>query len=200
MPFRLTFTDRQGTTHPLKSRLFKFATIAIAVAMPIFGALAQNQRTAPIPPPPPAAQPRDGAVFQDWITRCERIELQGRAQERCYLSQTQTTQEGQRIIQLNIGYIGPNRELAGVVFLPLGIYLPAGAAYRIDQGPQVAIQIESCIPEGCRAAFLIDDTAMRALRAAPAIHFGFLSEPNGKSLLLSASLRGFSQGIATLKP
>lgn len=175
--------------------------LAALLCGPVMAQQQPSTRGAQPPAAPPSAgQPRDGQVFQDWVVRCERLEVQGRPQERCYLSQTQATQEGQRVIQFNVGYIGPNRELVGVVFLPLGIYLPAGAAYRIDQNQQIAIQIESCVPEGCRAAFLIDEAALRSLRAAQGITFGFLTEPNGRSITLSVSLRGFTQGFATLRP
>jgi invasion protein IalB len=153
----------------------------------------------PAPAAPAQTLPvRDGQVFQDWTARCERI--QGRPQERCFLSQTQATPEGQRLVQLNFGYLGPKQEFAGVVYLPLGIYLPAGAAYRIDEGPQVPIQFESCLAEGCRAGFLIDEATLRLLRNGQNIRFGFLSEPNGASLLIAVPLRGFSAGFGGLRP
>lgn len=144
----------------------------------------------------PSASVRDGQVFEDWIANCGSVEgVQG---QRCVVSQTLSNERQQRVLRTTMGYLGPNREPAILFELPLGVYLPAGAAVRFDEGAQRPMVFEACVPEGCKAGLILDAPSLQAVRAARSIRIGFLTQAGGETVTLNVSPKGLSAGFAAL--
>lgn len=142
-------------------------------------------------------QPEAGKMFGDWGIACE---IQADKSEKCFASQYQfVTESGQRIINVHVGYFGPKGEAIVVAFLPLGIDLQAGASIKFEPGPQVALAVETCVPEGCRASALLDAAAQKAVREAKAINILML--PHGKDQLtaIAISVKGLAPAFASLR-
>jgi invasion protein IalB len=142
-------------------------------------------------------QPEAGKMFGDWGIACE---IQVDKTEKCFASQYQfVTESGQRIVNVHVGYFGPKGEAIVVAFLPLGIDLQAGTSIKFEPGPQVALAIETCVPEGCRASALLDAAAQKAVREAKSINILML--PHGKDQLttIAISVKGLAPAFASLK-
>ena len=58
---------------------------------------------------------------------------------------------GQRVLQFAIGFIEAMPEPIALLSLPLGISLPPGAAFQVDEGPSTRVVVERYEPNGCRA-------------------------------------------------
>ncbi|MBI3506664.1 MAG: invasion associated locus B family protein [Proteobacteria bacterium] len=153
---------------------------------------------APSPAVPASAAVRDGQIFDDWIASCGKVE--GVQNERCVIAQTRVNSQSQRVMRAIVGYIGPNKEPFIVFELPLGVHLPAGAAFRVDEGPQLPMTYDACLPEGCRANMFLDQNVIQALRTGQLIRVGFLASANSETVVLDVSLKGFARGFAALRP
>ncbi len=81
------------------------------------------------------------------------------------------------------------------VLLPLGIHLPSGAAFKIDEGPQRHLVLQHCTQAGCEAATILDPDALETLRRGTTMFFGFKGNPQGDTLTVPVSLKGTQRGL-----
>lgn len=143
-----------------------------------------------------AAPVRAGDHFGDWTFSCEAL---GPSRTRCALVQELMMQDGAaRILRLTLGRLGSENEMALLALAPLGVYLPAGVAIKVDQGEQVAMQMQTCVQAGCEAALRIDNNLLKALKRGRTLFVGFKSGPAEETITVPASLAGISQGIRAL--
>ena len=149
---------------------------------------------------PALSKPEKGKVFGDWVIECEPG---SDGAEQCFASQTQTKTEKDekpvRLLKLSIGYIGPKGAPAMVAILPLGIFIPAGAAYQVDSGPQKPLLIQRCLPQGCIAATTVDERSLAALRRGNRLLLGVKTEASGQTMTIPVSLKGIDAAIKSLK-
>lgn len=176
------------------SRCLVAALLSVALVAPV---AAQTPSAAPSTQAPKAKHPAAGKTFGDWGIHCE---AQADGSEKCFASQYQfVTASGQRVVNVNFGYLGPKGEAMVVVYLPLGIDLQAGTSIKFEPGPQVALVVETCVPEGCRATAILNPAAQNAVRKSKEINVLML--PFGKDQLtaLAISVKGLAQAFASLK-
>lgn len=148
---------------------------------------------------PVLAKPERGKAFGDWVVDCETAPD---GKDSCFLSQTQTMQQQQqsgRLIKVSIGYIGPQGKPAMVAILPLGIWLPTGAAYQIEGQAQKPLALQRCLNEGCIASAELDEAALGQMRKAKSLTIGIKADPNGQTIAIPVSLKGFDAGLKSLR-
>ncbi len=141
--------------------------------------------------------PAIGSKIGEWIFDCRAV----RANETlCRLTQTRLIKEtGKRVLQVSIGPASPNGKLALVVEVPLGIFLPAGVAAKIDEGKQFPLALQTCIPRGCEAIMLIPDKKLREMKKGKNLLIGFKTDMRGETISIAASLKGITKGLRVLK-
>ena len=143
-----------------------------------------------------AAPVRQGDRFGDWTLACE---AQGPSRTRCAAVQELTLEDGAaRILRLTLGRLGARGEMALVALLPLGVYLPAGVALKVDGGRQIAMRMQTCARAGCEAALRVDDALMAALKRGRTLFVGFKGGPATGTVTVPASLDGISRAIAAI--
>lgn len=170
----------------MMSALKTLAPVAIAAVVIATGAV------------PAQAKPEKGKLFDNWVVGCE-MPPDGKG-ERCFVAQDQVVKDsGQHLIKVAIGYFGVNGETTMVVTLPLGINLPAGAAYKLDDHDQVPIKLLNCTAEGCVGVVTVDSATLAAFKSGKALNFGVLPFGSDKTLSIAVPLKGFAEGFATLK-
>lgn len=149
---------------------------------------------------PVQAKPERGKTFGDWVVDCETT---ADGKESCFISQTQTMQQQQqqsgRLIKLSVGYIGPQGKPAMVAILPLGIWLPTGAAYQVEGQAQKPLVMQRCVAEGCIASAELDEAALGQMRKANSLAVGLKGDPNGQTITIPVSLKGFDAGLKSLR-
>jgi invasion protein IalB len=143
------------------------------------------------------AKPEQGKAFKDWTIACETTAAK---EKKCYASQTQTMKDGgKQLLKFMVGYLGPKQEPTAVVILPLGIYLPAGALFKVDKNPDVRLAIQSCVPDGCRSTVTLDKNALKALREGTAMVVSVMSaDASNKQVNIPVSLKGFKSAFDSL--
>jgi invasion protein IalB len=144
-----------------------------------------------------AANPGDR--FKDWTVGCDK--LPGTTQERCFIYQTVATKDkDQPVLQMSVGYLpGEDGKDSPAAFLtlPLGIALPPGIGFKVDDGKIARIQFERCIPTGCVAGFPLDDPSLVQFKKGAKMEVRF---HDGVGIVaVPISLSGFTAGFDALK-
>jgi invasion protein IalB len=148
---------------------------------------------------PLAAEEGKVEEFGDWGKRCE----QGQAgKEVCFLFQSATSNEdGRVVLRVRVGY-KPDTEdtLLMVATVPLGAMLPAGAALVLEGEEPVKMIYLACAAEGCiTTGTPLPETVIAAMKKGEKASVRIVTL-NKQVVALPVSLKGFSEGLATLKP
>ncbi len=83
--------------------------------------------------------------------------------------------------------------------LPLGVYIPAGAALRIDERQPIPLRLEFCTRMGCRAVMLLDDATLAAIQGSAALTVRFSPGFTGKVASIRLSPKGLAEAVETLR-
>ncbi|MCZ7598248.1 MAG: invasion associated locus B family protein [Gammaproteobacteria bacterium] len=84
-----------------------------------------------------------------------------------------------------------------VFTFPLGIYLPAGAAIRVDEGEPVRLEIERCINRGCQSAVALEPAQLETFKAGREA-IVTIGRDREQAVDLRVSLSGFSAAYDAL--
>ena len=189
---------------------------ATAPAAPQLAAPALAPSIAPsiVPPAPPAAAgaptPASGPAppvqtaalptFDDWRQGCERRQAQDKPV--CFIEQRLSHAEtpDRLAVALAIGYFGPGSKLAMIVKLPPTTILEAGMIVQVDDRDVREVGIRACGPANCTVAALVDDKLLGELRAGKRATVAYQLKESQEIVRVPLSLKGFSRGIASLRP
>ncbi len=161
----------------------------MASAALLTGLFAANTALAAQPPKP-------GTAFEDWIVECEKAG----DKQKCFISQTLNVKDSKgRLVKASIGYLGQNDEPTVVVLLPLGIWLPAGAAFKVGDMPQASMIIQQCTPQGCVATAPLKPEHIKALGTGKTLSFGMQPAGSKETLVVGVSIKGLAAGLSALK-
>ncbi len=153
--------------------------------------------------PAPAGVAAKGQAFGDWIIACAGG--QRKQARRCFARQIQVlkSQEGgggnRRLIDARVGFLGPKGQAAFVAMLPLGVYIPAAAALRIDERQPIPLRLEFCTRMGCRAVTLLDEATLAAIQGSTALTVRFSPGFTGKVASIRLSPKGLTEAVKALR-
>ncbi len=148
------------------------------------------------------AAPKDGQAFEDWMVKCEGGAGQGGdgTAERCFAFQNIVyTQSGERLVTLAAGYLGPKGEPWITLSVPLGMFLPAGVALKVDEEERFDVPFKICTAKGCEAGNTLNDAQLRSLKSGLVARIGFLDGITQRQVTVPVSLKGFADAFRTLK-
>jgi len=150
---------------------------------------------------PALAKSLKGKSFEDWSIDCEQAA--GAKDEKCFATQyVLLNKEGappQRLMKFSVGYLGPKGEAVAVALLPLGIWIPAGVVFKIDDRPQQPLQLQSCGPDGCVATAPLDADTVKAMEHGKVMAVGAAPQGSPQTVSLPVSLKGFKAALAALE-
>lgn len=144
-----------------------------------------------------AAEPRK---FGDWVLRCESPG-KGKS-DVCYLNQTLNITKGKvkgRLLDVKIGTFGKGKDVFAVLMLPLGLSLQKGAALQVDDAKQVPLTIQTCTKAGCRSQLKMTDELLAGFRKGTKLKIGFIPFPGKRTVVVEASLTGFTAAYKALE-
>lgn len=149
---------------------------------------------------PAAAQgtPKVGDQIGDWVFQCQALSA---SETRCALVQNIVDKNTRnRVIGAVLRRVGPDGDKVGLfIAAPLGIYLGAGIAAKIDQGEQFSLQLQSCtVKSGCIAGIEVDAGRLEALRKGKRLLVGFKTTAGAKTVTVPVSLKGVTDGLKAL--
>jgi len=88
-------------------------------------------------------------------------------------------------------------EAALIVTLPHGLFLPAGISWRIDEGEEGRLTVQTCNVGGCYAGMPLGDKQLGALKRGGKLIISF-QDLNKKQVQVAVSLRGFTDAVARI--
>jgi invasion protein IalB len=135
------------------------------------------QTTAPAAPTAPqadAAPANPTAAAPGWAARCTSGSRD--APLECAIEETAIlTKTGQLVVLVNIRVPSDTHTPVALVQLPLGINLPVGPKFQVDDGKAVDLQIQTWENRGCYASTPIAPDMLAALRSGKQLKVSFQS-------------------------
>ena len=151
---------------------------------------------AAVPAERAAPKARSGRCINDWQIRCDTPP--GAKNEQCALIQSVTAEDranvGLTVIVLKTA--DAKSRLMRVV-APLGVLLPSGLGLKIDQADIGRAGFVRCLPNGCIAEVVMDDTLIAKLRNGKTATFIIFQTPE-EGIGFPMSLAGFGEGYDKL--
>jgi invasion protein IalB len=163
------------------------------------GPRAAQTSAAPATPAPPQA---DAAVANTpappgWAARCTSASRD--APLECAMEQTAVlSKTGQLIVLVNIRVPSDTHTPVALVQLPLGLNLPVGAKFQVDDGKAVDLQIQTCENRGCYASTPIAPDLLAALRSGKQLNVSFQNLAK-ESMTIPMPLADFAAAFDKIK-
>ncbi len=162
------------------------AGLVFALALLAGGAVAQGL---------PGGATSLNETYGDWMVACVTQDKMGR----CAMTQTQVGENRQRVLAVELSAAEGGNEANGVLVLPFGLRLDAGARLAIDgNAPRDPLRFSTCLPAGCLVPLAFDAATVTALKAGKALGVTVTANDSGQGLAFSISLTGFSPALARL--
>jgi invasion protein IalB len=158
--------------------LFKLAVAAAAISG-VCGhshAQAPKAKNNPAPmaqaAPAPTSENANTPAPPGWVARCSSAS-RGAPLE-CAIEQSAVlTKTGQLIVLVNVRVPAETRVPVALVQLPLGLNLPAGAKFQVDDGKTSDLQIQTCEARGCYANLQISPDVLATLKSGKQLKVSF---------------------------
>lgn len=125
-----------------------------------------------------------------WSVQCGKDKKSGK--EFCRMQQSlRFKKTGQRLLAVVIQPQTIEPKLAILLSLPHGLYLPAGTAFKIDDGEENRMVIETCDVEGCYASGGLIQKQVDAMMKGEKMLIAFQAS-NKKPITIPITLAGFT--------
>jgi invasion protein IalB len=145
---------------------------------------------------PAAAQGVVRSVFNDWQIRCDTPP--GSQGEQCALIQSVTAEDRANVgITVIVLKTADQKSRLMRVVAPMGVLLPSGLGLKIDQVDVGRAGFVRCLPSGCVAEVVMDETLIKQLRAGTTATFIIFQTPE-EGIGFPMSLKGFGDGYDKL--
>lgn len=147
-------------------------------------------------PLPSLAQGEVKSTHGDWQMRCDMPP--GAASEQCALLQNVTAADRENV-GLSVIVLKTADKQARIlrVLAPLGVLLPQGLGLRVDDADIGRAAFVRCLPNGCIAEVILEESLMEKLKAGSLATFIIFQTPE-EGIGIPISLIGFSDGYAAL--
>jgi invasion protein IalB len=161
------------------------------LAAAIFAFLAMAGSIAPA-----SAQGTVRSVHSDWQVRCDTPA--GSQGEQCALIQSVTAEDRANVgITVIILKTADHKSRLLRVVAPMGVLLPSGLGLKIDNADVGRAGFVRCLPNGCVAEVVMDDTLVKQMRAGQTATFIIFQTPE-EGIGFPMSLKGFGDGFDKL--
>jgi invasion protein IalB len=145
---------------------------------------------APVTPKPPQDSKTREAAGPGWALNCRS--QAGEKGLSCRMSQTVVAKNSGRTLTDVAFLVATEKKVTEVLLqLPLGLYLPAGASYQVDENAPQRLSIRNCNRNGCYARAPVSPEIMGALRKGKQLKIDFKDQAK-KPITVPLSLEGFA--------
>ena len=146
---------------------------------------------------PAAAQGAVRSVHGDWQIRCDTPP--GAQAEQCALMQSVTAEDRANLsLTVIVLRTADQKSRLMRVVAPLGVLLPSGLGLKVDQADIGRAGFVRCLPNGCVAEVVMDDTLVQRLRTGQTSTFIIFQTPE-EGIGFPMSLKGFGEGYDKLQ-
>jgi len=136
------------------------------------------------------------ASYGDWQVRCDTPP--GAQKEQCALVQSVTAEDRPNVaLTVLVLKTADQKSRLLRVLAPLGVLLPSGLGLKIDATDVGRAGFVRCLPNGCVAEVMLDDTLIGQLRTGKDATFIIFQTPE-EGIGIPLSLNGFGEGFDKL--
>jgi invasion protein IalB len=136
------------------------------------------------------------SVHNDWQIRCDTPP--GAQSEQCALIQSVTAEDRPNIgLTVIVLKTADKKSRLLRVIAPPGVLLPSGLGLKIDNTEIGRAGFVRCVPNGCVAEVIMDDTLIGRLRSGQSATFIIFQTPE-EGIGFPISLKGFGEGFDKL--
>jgi len=137
------------------------------------------------------------STHDNWQVRCDTPP--GAQQEQCAMVQAVTASDRPNVaLSVVVLKTADHKSRLLRVIAPLGVLLPAGLGLKVDGKDVGRAPFTRCLPTGCFADVVLDDSQINTLRTGKdATFIIFQTEEEGIGIPLT--LKGFGEGFDELK-
>jgi len=136
------------------------------------------------------------SVHGDWQIRCETPP--GAQNEQCALFQSVVAEDRANVgITVLVLKTADQKSRLMRVQAPLGVLLPAGLGLKVDNQDVGRAGFVRCLPRGCYAEVVMDDTLVNKLRTGQTATFFIFQTPE-EGIGFPLGLKGFGEGYDKL--
>jgi len=177
---------------------------ASSPATQISAGAAISQNAASKPDRPQLAQSEggredsSGKQFNDWTIRCQRNDagevLGCEAYQRLSVRDT-----GQRFLELAVGYPEGGETPLAIFVLPLGLWLPPGMDFQIDDGDPLKTPIQRCIQGGCLVQIPLSPELLSEMKQGQQLAIQVYRQKDDP-IGVPISLIGFTAALEEIQP
>jgi invasion protein IalB len=187
-----------------RTLLFVAGASCIALANPAVPQQQPPQKITKSAPPAPkspgaaaaasATAPADGNAQPQpvWTSRCasdgRKAALLCEIEQSLYITKT-----GQLVASVNVKLPPDTRQPVMMIQLPVGLFLPAGVNFQIDEGKSQALAIQTCDLKGCYAATTVSPELLGSMKSGKRLSVVF-QNLNKENVNLAFLLSGFAEG------
>ena len=153
--------------------------------------------TEPRQSPTTTASTNGAAGTPGWALNCKSQVTE--TQLECRMSQTMIMKQSRRVLARVTFRVPVETKKPEILLqLPLGLYIPAGATYRVDGGAPQSLDFRACDRKGCYAQTVLTPELLASLRSGSKLILGFQTLAQ-KPIQLSFSLGGFGETFAKIE-
>ena len=143
-----------------------------------------------------AAQGVVRSVHADWQIRCDTPP--GAQGEQCALIQSVTAEDRANVgLTVIVLKTSDNKSRLMRIVAPMGVLLPSGLGLKIDNEDVGRAGFVRCLPNGCVAEVVMDETLTGKLRTGQTATFIIFQTPE-EGIGFPMSLKGFGEGFDKL--
>jgi invasion protein IalB len=136
------------------------------------------------------------SVHGDWQIRCETPP--GAQAEQCALFQSVVAEDRANVgITVLVLKTADQKSRLMRVQVPLGVLLPAGLGLKIDNADVGRAGYVRCLPRGCYAEVVMDDTLIGKMKTGQTATFFIFQTPE-EGIGFPMGLKGFGEGYEKL--
>jgi invasion protein IalB len=136
------------------------------------------------------------SVHNDWQVRCDSPP--GAHTEQCALIQSVTAEDRANIgLTVIVLKTADQKNRLMRVVAPMGVLLPSGLGLKIDQVDVGRAGFVRCLPNGCVAEVVMDETLVKQMRTGTTATFIIFQTPE-EGIGFPMSLKGFGEGFDKL--
>jgi invasion protein IalB len=148
-------------------------------------------------PTPAAAAEAPPAAAPGWAARCTSASRN--APLECAMEQTAVlSKTGQLVVLVNIRVPADTHAPVMLVQLPLGLNLPGGAKFQVDDGKAADLPIQTCENRGCYGSTAIAPDELAALKAGKQMKVSFQTM-NKETITIPMPLTDFAPAYDKIK-
>jgi invasion protein IalB len=136
------------------------------------------------------------SVHADWQIRCDTPP--GAQGEQCALIQSVTAEDRANVgLTVIVLKTADQKSRLMRVVAPMGVLLPSGLGLKIDQADVGRAGFVRCLPNGCVAEVMMDETLIKQMRSGQTATFIIFQTPE-EGIGFPMSLKGFGEGFDKL--